>query len=233
MSEWWTYRLEDFLLFSPRVYWRMFELHNAQFWPLHLLTLAAGLAVAWLAFRQRRSTTSLAALILAGLWIFVGWSFLWERYAAINWAIVYVAPAFGLEALLLAITAARGGLVFDKRDPAAKCGMSIAAVGLILYPLLPLLFGRPWTTAEVFGIAPDPTAVATLGLLMAASWRLALLLVPIPLVWLLLSGLTLYTMGDPQSWIPLLAAAAAIIGLGVRLARELRETRARSGRHRR
>jgi hypothetical protein len=28
MSEWWTYRPEDFLLFSPRVYWRMFELQN-------------------------------------------------------------------------------------------------------------------------------------------------------------------------------------------------------------
>ena len=27
MSEWWTYRAVNFLLFSPRVYWRMFELH--------------------------------------------------------------------------------------------------------------------------------------------------------------------------------------------------------------
>ena len=39
MSEWWTYRAEDFLLFSPRVYWRMFELHNTALWPLHLLDL--------------------------------------------------------------------------------------------------------------------------------------------------------------------------------------------------
>jgi hypothetical protein len=28
MSEWWTYTLSDFLLFSPRVYYRLFELHN-------------------------------------------------------------------------------------------------------------------------------------------------------------------------------------------------------------
>ncbi|WP_119269736.1 DUF6064 family protein [Taklimakanibacter deserti] len=233
MSEWWTYRLGDFLLFSPRVYWRMFELHNAQFWPLHLLTLATGLAIAWLALRQMRGAGSLAALVLAALWIFVGWSFLWDRYAAINWAIVYVAPAFGLEALLLAIAAARGGLVFDRRDVAARSGLAVAAVGLILYPLLPLLFGRPWTTAEVFGIAPDPTAVATLGIVLTASGRVALLLVPIPLAWLLLSGLTLNTMGEAQSWVPLLAAAAAVIGLAVRLGRGLPEIRARSGRHRR
>src|SRR5262245_6330489 len=45
MSEWWTYRPEDFLLFSPRVYWRMFELHNAALWPLQVPVLAAGLVI--------------------------------------------------------------------------------------------------------------------------------------------------------------------------------------------
>ena len=55
MSEWWTYRLEDFLLFSPRVYWRMFELHNAAFWPLHLATLACGFAIVLLALWRPRS----------------------------------------------------------------------------------------------------------------------------------------------------------------------------------
>src|SRR4029450_4190009 len=53
MSEGWTYRAEDFLLFSPRVYWRMFELHNAALWPLHLLTLAAGLIIILLIARRR------------------------------------------------------------------------------------------------------------------------------------------------------------------------------------
>jgi hypothetical protein len=28
MSEWWTYSLWDFLLFSPRTYYRLFELYN-------------------------------------------------------------------------------------------------------------------------------------------------------------------------------------------------------------
>ena len=57
MSEWWTYRAEDFLLFSPRVYWRMFELHNAALWPLHVLTLAAGL-ITWQVMRAIGVTES-------------------------------------------------------------------------------------------------------------------------------------------------------------------------------
>ncbi|TJV09760.1 MAG: hypothetical protein E5Y18_23950, partial [Mesorhizobium sp.] len=109
------------------------------------------------------------ALVLAALFAFVGWSLLWSRYAAINWAIAYVAPAFGLQALLLVIGGARGGLAFDRRDLAERLGLLIAVAGLVVYPLLPPLFGRPWASAEVFGIAPDPTAIAALGVLLAAS----------------------------------------------------------------
>ncbi|RWK41427.1 DUF6064 family protein [Mesorhizobium sp.] len=216
MSEWWTYRLEDFLLFSPRVYWRMFELANAACWPLHLLTLAAGLAMVLLVLLQPRRHGLWIAFVLAALFAFVGWSFLWSRYAAINWAIAYVAPAFGLQALLLAFGGARGGLAFDRRDLAARLGLLIAVVGLVVYPLLPPLFGRPWASAEVFGIAPDPTAIATLGVMLAASGGLVPLLLAIPLLWLLLSGLTLHAMGDPQAWLPLLAAATTVAALALR-----------------
>ncbi|UVC18139.1 DUF6064 family protein [Mesorhizobium onobrychidis] len=216
MSEWWTYRLEDFLLFSPRVYWRLFELNNAASWPLHLLTLAAGIAIALLMLRRPRRHGLWIALILAALFAFVGWSFLWSRYAVINWAIAYVAPAFGLQALLLAFGATRGGLAFGRRDIAGRLGLLIAVVGLVAYPLLPPLFGRPWASAEVFGIAPDPTAIVALGVLLAASGGLVPLLFAIPLLWLLLSGLTLHAMGDPQAWLPLLAAATTVAALALR-----------------
>ena len=217
MSEWWTYRPEDFLLFSPRVYWRVFELHNGAFWPLHLLTLAAGIAVIFLILRQPRGHGLMLALLFGALWAFVGWSFLWNRYATINWAVAYVAPAFGLQAILLPIAAIMpGGLTFDSRGLDSWTGLLLAALGFVLYPLLSPLFGRSWAGAEVFGIAPDPTAITTLGLLLAARGRLVPLLVPIPLLWLLFSWLTLRTMGDPQAWLPLLAAMASLAALVLR-----------------
>lgn len=212
----WTYRPEDFLLFSPRVYWRMFELHNAALWPLHLATLAAGLAIILLVLRRPPRRGPWVALILAALWAFVGWAFLWGRYAAINWAIVYVAPAFGMQALLLAIAAARGGLALDRKDASGWLGVLFMAIGIVAYPLLPPLFERPWRSAEIFGIAPDPTAIATLGVLLTASGRLVPLLSAIPLLWLLLSGLTLQTMDDSHAWLPLLTAGTAVALLALR-----------------
>jgi hypothetical protein len=216
MSEWWTYRLEDFLLFSPGVYWRMFELHNVRFWPLHLPTLAAGLAIILFMLRLPQNHGPWIAFILAVLWAFVGWSFVWGRYAAINWAIAYVAPAFGLQALLLGFVGAVGGLAFDRKDIAARLGLLIALLGFLAYPFLAPLFGRPWTGVEAFGIAPDPTAVVTLGILLAAGGRLVPLLFPIPFLWLLVSGFTLSAMGDAQAWLPLSAAAAAVVLLILR-----------------
>jgi len=158
MSEWWTYRPEDFLLFSPRVYWRMFELHNASLWPLHVLTLGAGLIIVLLIARRSGIGARWIAFILAMLWIFVGWSFLWNRYATINWAAAYVAPAFAVEGvLLLVIGSLRDGLAFDRRGPADWTGYLILGFALAGQPLLAPLQARGWASSEVFGIAPDPT----------------------------------------------------------------------------
>ena len=45
MSEWWTYSLSDFLLFSPRTYYRLVELYNLAIWPAQLVALAIGAAI--------------------------------------------------------------------------------------------------------------------------------------------------------------------------------------------
>jgi hypothetical protein len=211
MSEWWTYRPEDFLLFSPRVYWRMFELHNAALWPLPALCLALGAGLLWLAWRRQPGAGPWIAAALAWLWTFVGWAFVWNRYAPINWAAAYVAPLFALQALLLASSAVLGsGLAPVRRGIVGGFGVFLLAFALVGYPLLAPLMGRPWMGAEVFGIAPDPTAIGTLGLLLLAG-RSPLLpwLFPVPVLWCLMSGATLLTMGAPEAWVPLAAAAAA------------------------
>jgi hypothetical protein len=207
----WSYRLSDFLLFSPRVYWRMFELHNAALWPLPLAMLALGVAAVAVAILRPQQSGRPIAILLAVLWAWVGWSFVWERYATINWTAVYAAPLFAIEALLLLIIG--GGLnrlAFDPRGVRGLAGILLIALALG-YPLLAPLFGRPWHGAEFFGIAPDPTAIATLGFVLMARGRSILLLYPIPLLWCLASDLTLWAMADAQAWT--LALMLAILPL--------------------
>ncbi|MBH0239071.1 DUF6064 family protein [Methylobrevis albus] len=219
MSEWWTYRLDDFLLFSPRTYWRLFAAQNTALWPLQLATTAAGLAVVLAILRPSRRAALwpglVFGLVMAAVWAFTAWSFLLQRYAPINWAVAYAVPAFFLEAgLLLLAGLVSGGTVFRRADAVGGAGLALAVAGLLLYPALPLVSGRPLASAEVFGLAPDPTAIVTAGLLLVARGRWLAVLLPIPLLWCLLSGLTLLTMGDGQAWLPL-ASAALVAALAV------------------
>ena len=108
-------------------------------------------------------------------------------------------------------------------------GLCILAFALAGQPLLAPLQGRGWASSEVFGIAPDPTVIATLGLLLLARGRLLPALLPIPFSRCLLSGITLSTMGEPQAWAPysalVLTAAAGTWTIVRRRADIMKENR--------
>ncbi|MFM9859305.1 DUF6064 family protein [Pseudoxanthobacter sp. M-2] len=213
MSEWWSYRPEDFLLFSPRVYWRLFELHNAAWWPAQLATAALLAILIWLAAARPAGQARLIAAGLALAWAFTGWSFVWSRYATINWAAEYLAPLFAIEAVLLVLAASLGGLRSGQRDVATVAGWLLVAIAAA-QPFLAPWAGRGWPAAEVFAIAPDPTAIATLGLLLVLRGPMTWVLVPIPLVWCALSALTLWTMGEPvAASLPLAACLLPVTAL--------------------
>ena len=212
MSEWWTYSLSSFLLFSPRTYYRLFELYNADVWPLQIVGLALGVAIVALIWRAPVWSGRAVAAILITCWLFVAWTYLLERYDSINFTARYYAVGFVLQAALLAWTGAiRDRLRFDLRDAAARVGLAVIVYALAIHPLMPLFTGRPWTQTEIFGLAPDPTAIATLGVLLAADrprWHLLAL----PLLWCAISGLTLWTMESPEApVVPLLAALSAAL----------------------
>jgi hypothetical protein len=218
--EWWSYRPQDLLLFSPEVYWRLFELQNAALAPLPIvLPLALALAVA-LHLRARGRPARLVWPLLAAAWALVGWSFVGGRYAAINWAADDAAWAFHLEAAALATAGLAGGLDGGRlRGLRGAAGAALAVWALALHPLSPLAFGRPLAQAEVAGLAPDPTAMLTLGLLLIVRRRpLTLLLAVVPALQLAASAATLHLLGAPERVAP---AAALLVSLAAETAAAL------------
>jgi Family of unknown function (DUF6064) len=211
MSEWLTYSLADLLLFAPDTYYRLFELYNLAIWPAQIVPLALGVAIPALLRRGGVREGRAVAAILAACWLWVAWAYFVERYATINWAATYFAAGFAIEALLLFWTGAvRGRLLFRPGpDAIGRFGVGIFLFALVVQPLIGPLVGREWTQVEVFGVAPDPTAVATLGLLLAATGRTFWELLIIPLIWCAIGGATLWAMASPDA--PVLPAAAALV----------------------
>ena len=104
-----------------------------------------------------------------------------------------------------------GRLVFLRRGHGARLGLGLLAVAALAWPLLAPIDGWSWREAEVFAMAPDPTAVATLALLaLAERNRWTALLSVAPALWLALSALTLFTMGACQSGAVLAALLAGV-----------------------
>ncbi len=89
---------------------------------------------------------------------------------------------------------------FSNHATAANASGSIAPVG------------RSGNCAPEEDRSADPTAIATLGLLSLAPRRAGTLpLIILPIIWCLASALTLRTMGASEGWIPLTAAALAVL----------------------
>ena len=224
MSEWWTYRLTSFLLFSPRTYYRTIERYNLEIWPAQLVGHRDRARDHRAADAEGATRERIIAALLAACWLWIGWAFHYQRYAQINWVAPWIAAAFALEALLLAAVGgiARRIVLWPAAGREFRIALALIAIIVVGYPLLAPLNGRPWATAEVFGVAADPTGLVTIAVLALVRGRIKWVLLVIPLLWCLFTVLTLWAMRSPEA---IVVAGAALLALAPAAARDVRAVR--------
>ena len=214
-----SYSLDDFLLFSPEVYFRLFELHNSALWPLQVPVFAVCSLVLFLLARATPNDLRASLAVFGAFWLWVAWSFFAQRYNTINWVAAYLAPVAALQGAALIGSALVWRNPLDPRVlPAAqRIGLGLYVLALFGYPLLGIGFERPWQGAELVGIAPDPSAVATIAILAMTRGRWKWLLMVIPIAWCIATALTLYTLNAQAFWLaPLVATLCVAASLAQR-----------------
>jgi hypothetical protein len=185
------------------------EYHRA-LWPLPPIALLLGLGAVLLTLRPVRNGNRLIGALLAAawLWIGIGWHML--HFALLDFAAPLYGALFVLEGLLLLWTAIRGRPAFrDRGGPMGWVGLALAMLALA-WPLVDRLAGLSWQSERVVGLAPEPTTVLTLALLLLVAgrtpWRLAI----IPLLWALIAGATAWILWIPQDLaLPVVGVCAA------------------------
>jgi hypothetical protein len=188
------------LPFTADVLFASFEQYNRALWPIHILAFAVGLPVILLTLRPVRGGDRAIGALLAVAWLWVGIGYHLLHHAAIDFAAPLYGVFFVLQGLLLAWDAAvRGRPAFRFRaDLPGWAGLVLALAAATVWPIADGLLGFGWQSVRLVGLAPAPTAVFTLGLLLLIDGRTALYLTVIPLLWTLVAGATAWILGIRQ-----------------------------------
>jgi len=208
-ADWLSYSLQDFVMFGPQVFLRLFVRINQDLWPWQVLAVVAAIGIPVLLFRQGRNARRLAVGLMAVAWAVSGYGFLVGYFGPINWPAAWFGWAFVAQGVLLAAAMLFGGV----HGGALSFGRFVAlwlivACGL---PWLVLAESGQWQALALFGIAPGTTAAA--GALIVAvitgPWRW--LYLPLLVLWSLFSAALLWVL---QTWWLLVTPVATLLLVG-------------------
>jgi hypothetical protein len=191
----------------------VFAVYNAAIWPLQIVTFGLGLLVVVALWRKWLITPRLVPAILAVLWAVNGVGYHALFFASINPAAPLFAAFFIAQAILFAACAVSPtGMHFETgRDWRTALGALFVAYTMAIYPLIGIWAGHGLMNGPIFGVAPRPTTIFTLGLLLMARGSWVLWLVIIPFLWSLMGIAAAWQLGIPEDLALPVAGIALLI----------------------
>ena len=183
------------LPFTDAQFFAVFAAYNRAIWPAQVTAYVLGALAIALALKGGARNGRRVAGVLALFWLWMGVAYHWGHFSQINRLAYLFGAVFVLEGVLLAAVAVRGGVTFRSRTgPRGALGLALVAYAAVIYPLIGHALGHGWPRAPMFGVAPCPTTIFTVGLLLWAE-RVPRELVAIPVLWSLVGASAAVLLG--------------------------------------
>ncbi len=200
------------LAYTTEVLFRVFARYNAAIWPAQIIATALGVLVVLLSLRPGKGSDRIIAACLAASWLWTGVVYHMMYFATIEGAAWAFGAAFAMQGFLFAWTGAvRRRLRFRFRPNLyGWAGLGLAVFSLAVAPLIGSLMGHGWPRAPMFGVAPTPITIFTLGMLLLTERRVPHHLAVIPVLWCLIGGTAAWLLNVPEDLALPLAGVAAI-----------------------
>ncbi len=170
--------------FTAEQFLGVFESYNLAVFPMQLIAYALGLIAVFLVFKKRSGR--IVPAILSFMWLWNGIAYHLLFFSPINKAAYGFAVLFVIEGVLFVWTGVlRKNLSFRYPQSRLFSNLGLIAIvySMVVYPAIGMLLGHIYPRAPMFGIAPCPTTIFTLGLLLWTSPRIPRYVVIIPLLW--------------------------------------------------
>lgn len=203
--------------FTQDAFFSVFARYNTAVGPLILVFYLLGAACVGLLFRPSRGASLFISLTLAAMWLVNGVGYHWTFFREINPAAALFAAVFVLQAGLLVFLPLRSRrLRFAvRRNARSAVGLLLALFAAVIYPSWGWLAGHVWPGMPAFGVAPCPTTIFTIGMLLMGSWQVVRWLLILPGLWSAIGGSAAILLGVPQDFALLAALILLVIfGLG-------------------
>ena len=212
------------LPFSTEQFFAVFAAYNAAIWPAQLIAYALGLAAVGALWADGRLGKRLILWVLALFWAWNGIAYHYAFFASVNPAAKLFAAMFVLQAALLAAAAlTRNELQFHAgRDVRSAVGLGFIVYALLVYEVLGYLAGHGLMRGPLFGVAPCPTTIFTIGMLLLARGAPVVLLSVVPVLWALIGTSAAVLLGVPEDFGLAAAAGTLLVALAAGMVRRPR-----------
>lgn len=200
------------LPFTGEQFLAVFVHYNNAIWPIQIAAyMLGGISVALLFWKTREADRAIAG-ILAVTWLWTGVGYHGLSFSVINTAAYLFAALFIVQGCCLVYVGVyRHQICFGLRpDLATGVGAAFVVYAAIVYPLIGVATGHYYPEMPMFGVAPCPVTIFTLGMLLLTVRPVPRLLFVIPFTWSLIGGSAAILLNVPQDWFLLLSGCIAV-----------------------
>ncbi|MEE9913760.1 MAG: hypothetical protein K4571_18775 [Deltaproteobacteria bacterium] len=188
--------------FTVEQFFAVFRNYNEAICPAQILAYILGLAVIVLAIRRVSLSDRIISAILAIFWMGMGVFYHILHFSVINPAAWIFGIVFILQGLLFLVA----GTFLEKLTfrftvkPLPIIGALFILYAMVIYPVLGIIFGHLYPAAPMFGVAPCPTTIFTIGILLWTIKPVPFYLLIIPFLWSLVGMSAAINLRVPQDY---------------------------------
>lgn len=186
--------------FTIEEFFGVFVAYNAAIWPLQIIAYLAGILAVASLWEKRLRANLIVPVVLALLWACNAIGYHLMYFSTINPLAKSFAVFFMAQAILFAFAA-----MFAKKlhfvlelNVRSAAGIALIVYALLIYPVLGIIAGHGLMAGPMFGVAPCPTTIFTIGILLLARGNWVLWLSIIPGLWSLVGLAAALQLGIPE-----------------------------------
>jgi Family of unknown function (DUF6064) len=200
----------------------VFADYNVAIWPAQIVAYVLGLIAIAAVWSRWLAPSSIIMSVLALMWAMNGFGYHYLFFVEVNPAAKLFAGFFVLQAILFVASVLMANDLHFKigGNFRSVAGAAFIIYAMVIYPAFGIWAGHGLMVGPMFGVAPCPTTIFTIGMLLLARGKWMVWLSIIPIIWSLIGLAAALQLGMSEDYGLAVAGAVLLMVLAVEALRD-------------